>query len=72
MIRTYITVPFSEQFGDFVMDWKELKTLCITMTYQKKNGEASGSLGIRYFISSKELSSERFEELCRRHWGGMH
>ncbi|WP_342609832.1 ISAs1 family transposase [Vibrio tritonius] len=69
MIRTYITVPFNETFGDFAVDWKELKTLCIAMTYQKKNGEAGGHLGIRYFISSKALSSEDFGALCRGHWG---
>ncbi|MBF9001165.1 ISAs1 family transposase [Vibrio nitrifigilis] len=69
MIRTYITVPFNETFGDFAVDWKEIKTLCIAMTYQKMNGEAGGHLGIRYFICSKALSSEDFGALCRGHWG---
>ncbi|WP_373332810.1 transposase [Vibrio porteresiae] len=39
------------------------------MTYQKKNSETGEHLGIRYFISSKVLSSEYFGALCRGHWG---
>ncbi|EOU2465003.1 ISAs1 family transposase, partial [Vibrio navarrensis] len=69
VIRTYITVPFTQEFGDFAVDWKGLKTLCIAVTYQKSNSESSGSLGIRYFISSKELTPVSFGELCRGHWG---
>lgn len=69
VIRTYITVPFTQEFGDFAVDWKGLKTLCIAVTYQKSNSETSGSLGIRYFISSKELTPVSFGELCRGHWG---
>ncbi|MBE4575975.1 ISAs1 family transposase [Vibrio navarrensis] len=69
VIRTYITVPFTQEFGDFAVDWKGLKTLCIAVTYQKSSSESSGSLGIRYFISSKELTPVSFGELCRGHWG---
>ena len=69
MVRTYFTVPFSQEYGDFAVDWKELKTLCIAVTYQKDNRELSGSMGIRYFISSKELSPSGFGQLCRGHWG---
>ncbi|NNN69582.1 ISAs1 family transposase [Vibrio sp. 3-2(1)] len=49
--------------------WKELKTLCIAVTYQKDNHELSGSMGMRYFISSKELTPSGFGQLCRGHWG---
>ncbi|MDE1311754.1 ISAs1 family transposase [Vibrio aestuarianus] len=69
MVRTYITVPFEQKYGDFAVDWKELKTLCIAVTYQKDNHELSGSMGMRYFISSKELTPSGFGQLCRGHWG---
>ena len=69
IIRSYITIPFDETYGDFAVNWKGLKTLCIAVTYQKKNKEKSGSLGIRYFISSKSLNAKEFGELCRGHWG---
>nr|WP_321282433.1 ISAs1 family transposase [uncultured Vibrio sp.] len=62
-------MPFTDKFGDFASKWKGLKSLCIATTYQQKNGEASGSLGVRYFISSKEMKAEEFGKLCRGHWG---
>ncbi|ELV8634998.1 hypothetical protein QNE29_003330 [Vibrio vulnificus] len=56
--------------GDFSVDWEGLETLCIAVTYQQLNGESSGSIGIRYFFSSKELTPISFGELCRGHWAG--
>lgn len=69
MVRSYYVVPFTEAFGDFSVDWKDLESLCIAVTYNKHNKSNSGSLGIRYFISSKKLSAEEFGKLCRGHWG---
>ncbi|HDY8179560.1 TPA: ISAs1 family transposase [Vibrio vulnificus] len=69
MIRTYITVPFTQEFGDFAVDWEGLKTLFIAVAYQQSNSETSGNIGIRFFISSKELTPVSFGELCRGHWG---
>lgn len=69
ILRTYITVPFSQEYGDFAVDWKALKTLCIAVTYQQDNREPAGTMGIRYFISSKALTPSGFGELCRGHWG---
>ncbi|WP_269447619.1 ISAs1 family transposase [Aliivibrio salmonicida] len=69
MVRSYYVVPFTEVFGDFSVDWKGLESLCIAVTYNKHNKSNSGSLGIRYFISSKKLSAEEFGKLCRGHWG---
>ncbi|WP_375320587.1 ISAs1 family transposase [Aliivibrio logei] len=68
-LRSYIVVPFTDKYGDFASKWKGLKSLCIATTYQQKNGEPSGSLGVRYFISSKEMKAEEFGQLCRGHWG---
>lgn len=69
VLRSYIVIPFTEAFGDFSAKWKGLKSLCIATTYQRKNGEPSGSLGVRYFISSKKMKAEEFGKLCRGHWG---
>ncbi|WP_254413519.1 ISAs1 family transposase [Vibrio furnissii] len=67
-VRTYTVVPFTEEFGDFAVDWSELKSLCIAMTYKQEGDEIAGTLGIRYFISSKALTPEEFGQLCRGHW----
>ena len=69
ILRSYIVIPFTEKFGDFATKWKGLKSLCVAVTYQQKNGELGGSVGIRYFISSKEMKAEEFGKLCRGHWG---
>ncbi|MEH0690926.1 ISAs1 family transposase, partial [Vibrio cholerae] len=66
--RMYTVVPFTEAFGDFAVDWKGLKSLCIAVTHKKEGDDVAGSLGIRYFISSKALTPEEFGQLCRGHW----
>ncbi|MEH0691093.1 ISAs1 family transposase, partial [Vibrio cholerae] len=66
--RMYTVVPFTEAFGDFAVDWKGLKSLCIAVTHKKEGDDVAGSLGIRYFISSKVLTPEEFGQLCRGHW----
>lgn len=67
MLRSYIVIPFTEKFGDFAVKWKGLKSLFLAVTYQQKNGNNSGSVGIRYFISSKDMKAEEFGKLCRSH-----
>ncbi|BEI22400.1 ISAs1 family transposase [Vibrio fluvialis] len=69
VLRSYIVIPFTEKFGDFATKWEGLKSLCVAVTYQQRNGEPSGSVGIRYFISSKEMEAEEFGKLCCGHWG---
>ncbi|MGR5000241.1 ISAs1 family transposase [Vibrio celticus] len=69
VLRSYVVVPFSDKFGDFAVKWKGLKSLCIAVTYQQRDGDSAGSVGIRYFISSKDMKAEEFSKLCRGHWG---
>lgn len=53
-------MPFTEEFGDFAVDWSELKSLFIAMTYKQEGDKIADTLGIRYFISSKALTLEEF------------
>ena len=69
ILRNYIVIPFTEMYGDFAIHWAGLKSLCIAITYQQRGSDSAGSVGIRYFISSKEMSAQDFGKLCRGHWG---
>lgn len=53
--------------GDF-SHWTGLKTLVMVESYRTKKGKAT-EMEQRYYISSKELTSERAMEAARAHWG---
>jgi predicted transposase YbfD/YdcC len=53
--------------GDF-SHWTGLKTLVMVESYRTKKGKET-EIEQRYYISSKELTSERAMEAARAHWG---
>ena len=48
-------------------DWPKLKTIGISMGYRQEKGKEP-SLEYRYYISSAELTEEKFSEAVRAHW----
>ncbi|MFV8421677.1 ISAs1 family transposase [Vibrio parahaemolyticus] len=65
--RAYAVLPATELTSEFA-DWPGLKTIGVAMSYrQTKPGK--DSLEYRYYISSAELSKERFASAVRGHWG---
>ena len=56
--------PVSCQFPD----WPELKTVGVAISYRATKG-GKESIQCRYTISSADLSSEKFTNAVRSHWG---
>ena len=48
-------------------DWPKLKTIGMSMGYRQEKGKEP-SLEYRYYISSAELTEEKFSEAVRAHW----
>ncbi|MDZ9728756.1 ISAs1 family transposase, partial [Escherichia coli] len=55
---------------DFTFEWKGLKKLCVAVSFrsiiaeQKKEPEMT----VRYYISSADLTAEKFATAIRNHW----
>lgn len=65
--RAYAVLPASALAQDFP-DWPQLNTIGVAMGY-RQNSSGQESLEYRYYISSAELTKERFGTAVRGHWG---
>ena len=64
--RAYKVLPAKEVAKKFP-NWPKLKTIGVSMGYPQEKGKEP-SLEYRYYISSAELTEEKFAEAVRAHW----
>lgn len=61
----------SDVIGDFVelsIDWPELKTLGVAVSFRSDKDEIPENATVRYYISSAALTARQFAEAIRNHW----
>ncbi len=69
-IRLHIVYDIPDELIDFTFEWKGLKKLCMAVSFrsiiteQKKEPEMT----VRYYISSADLTAEKFATAIRNHW----
>ncbi|EFG7616111.1 ISAs1 family transposase, partial [Escherichia coli] len=69
-IRLHIVCDAPDELIDFTFEWKGLKKLCVAVSFrsiiaeQKKEPEMT----VRYYISSADLTAEKFATAIRNHW----
>ncbi|HAW7948658.1 ISAs1 family transposase [Escherichia coli] len=69
-IRLHIVCDVPDELIDFTFEWKGLKKLCVAVSFrsiiaeQKKEPE----MMVRYYISSADLTAEKFATAIRNHW----
>ena len=69
-IRFHIVCDVPDELIDFTFEWKGLKKLCVAVSFrsiiaeQKKEPEMT----VRYYISSADLTAEKFATAIRNHW----
>ncbi|MBW9424524.1 ISAs1 family transposase, partial [Escherichia coli] len=69
-IRLHIVCDVPDELIDFTFEWKGLKKLCVAVSFrsiiaeQKKEPEMT----VRYYISSADLTAEKFATVIRNHW----
>ncbi len=72
-IRLHIVCDVPDELIDFTFEWKGLKKLCVAVSFrsiiaeQKKEPEMT----VRYYISSADLTAEKFATAIRNHWHGL-
>ncbi len=67
---TWVVGTVPDELIDFTFEWKVLKKLCVAVSFrsiiaeQKKEPEMT----VRYYISSADLTAEKFATAIRNHW----
>lgn len=66
--RIYYTLP-APKFLKKTGDWKNLRSIGLTMTYRSNDPNDWGEGEVRYYIMSFGSNAERFGSAVRQHWG---
>lgn len=66
--RTYYTMPAPKDLKESG-DWKNLRSIGLTITYRSDDPKDWGDGEVRYFIMSFGSDAERFGSAVRQHWG---
>ncbi|EGO4488156.1 ISAs1 family transposase, partial [Escherichia coli] len=69
-IRLHIVCDVSDELIDFTFEWKGLKKLCVAVSFRSIIAEQKKELEmtVRYYISSADLTAEKFATAIRNHW----
>ena len=73
--RMHIVSEVFDEFVNFAFDWKKLTTLGVAIAFRSEGKEAPESVSVRYYISSANLTAEKFAAGVREHWdveNGLH
>jgi predicted transposase YbfD/YdcC len=56
---------------DYTYAWKDLSRICMAVSFRSeiKGTEKEPEMQVRYYISSANLSAEKFASAMRGHWG---
>lgn len=66
--RLYFTLPAPKSLQDNG-DWKNLRSIGLTITYRSDDPNDWGDGEVRYYIMSFGSDAERFGSAVRQHWG---
>jgi len=59
-----------DELIDFTFEWKDLKKLCVAVSFRSeiKEEKKEPEIQVRYYISSSDLTAERFATAMQGHW----
>ncbi|ELX5323665.1 ISAs1 family transposase [Salmonella enterica] len=68
--RLHIVSDIPDELIDFTFEWKGLKKLCVAVSFrsEKDSGKKEPEMLVRYYISSADLTAEKFASAMRSHW----
>jgi predicted transposase YbfD/YdcC len=75
--RLHIVSDVPDELIDFTFEWKGLKKLCVAVSFRKEitSQDKEPEMQVRYYISSANLTAEKFARSIREHWSignGLH
>ena len=68
--RLHVVSDIPNKLIDFTFEWKGLKKLCIATSFRKEIASEvkEPEMLVRYYISSADLTAEKFATAVRSHW----
>lgn len=68
--RLHIVSDVPDELIDFTFEWKGLKRLCAAVSFRKEIASQvkEPEMQVRYYISSANLTAEKFARSIREHW----
>lgn len=68
--RLHIVSDVPDDLIDFTFEWKGLKKLCVAVSFREEIAAQmkEPEIYVRYYISSADLSAEKFARSIREHW----
>lgn len=68
--RLHIVSDAPDELIDFTFEWKGLKKLCVAVSFRKEIASQvkEPEMQMRYYISSANLTAEKFARSIREHW----
>lgn len=69
-MRLHIVSDVPDELIDFTFAWKGLRKLCVAVSFRSeiKEKKKEPEMQIRYYISSADLTAEKFATAMRNHW----
>lgn len=68
--RLHIVSDVPDELVDFTFEWQGLKKLCVAVSFRSeiKYPKKAPEMQVRYYISSADLTAEKFATAMRNHW----
>lgn len=68
--RLHFVSDVPDELIDFTFEWKGLKKLCVAVSFRKEIASQvkESEIQMRYYISSANLTAEKFARSIREHW----
>ncbi|WP_058910601.1 ISAs1 family transposase [Entomohabitans teleogrylli] len=68
--RLHIVSDVPDEPIDFTFEWKDLKKLCVAVSFRSEIAERKKEpeMQVRYYMSSADLTAEKFARAMRGHW----
>lgn len=68
--RLHIVSDIPDDLVDFTFEWSGLKKLCVAVSFREDKAVQmkEPKMQIRYYISSADLTAEKFARSIREHW----
>lgn len=68
--RLHVVCNIPDEFIDYTFAWKDLKKVCMAVSFRSEidSEQKEPEMQVRYYITSADMSAEKFAQAMRGHW----
>ena len=68
--RLHVVCDIPDDFIDYTFAWKDLKKVCMAVSFRSEidSEQKEPEMQVRYYITSADISAEKFAQAMRGHW----